>query len=156
MDDYGRRIVVPLPFDTVVGDTCRALREEGFQVIGRVDVRDHFWRDLNRNFRHYALLQAWSPDLAFQALEHDLDTGTALPTVLAIYELDESHAAIVAQVPFAPVMSEPEWRRECRELSAIADRECERVARVLSRVLDRSRHHRERTQTAEMACAPQS
>jgi uncharacterized protein (DUF302 family) len=150
MDDYGRRIVVSLPFETVVGETCRALRAEGFQVIGRVDVRDHFWRDLDRNFRQYVLLQAWSPELALETLERDLDAGAAVATVVAIYELDPERAAIVTQGPFAPLVGDYEWRRERPDLAAIADRESEAVGRALARVQDAPLHG---ASASDSACA---
>lgn len=153
MDDYGRRVVIGLPFETVLGETCHALRAEGFDVIGRVDVRDHFWRELSRNFRHYVLLQAWSPAFALDALERDADTGTAVATIVAIYEIDGERTAIVAQTPFSPVLGDHDWRREQPELAALADRETERLARVLAHLRERPGHHLA-APTAASECAP--
>lgn len=134
MNDYGRRIVVDSGFEAVVGETCRAIREEGLQMVARIDVRDHFWRDLGHDFRHYFLLEVWSPELALEALRHNLDVGTVLPTTVAIYELADGETAVVAKEPFSPVAAEPEWRRDEPALAAVADRESERVARVLERL----------------------
>lgn len=134
MTDYGRRIVVDLAFETAVGDTSRAIREEGLQVIARVDVRDHFKRDLGHDFRQYVLLEAWSPELAAEALQRNLDAGTLLHTSFAIYELADGETAVVAAEPFSPLAAEPEWRREAPELATIADEEGQRVARVLDRL----------------------
>lgn len=141
MNDYGRRIVVDLGFEAAVGEVSRAIREEGLHVIARIDVRDHFWRDLGRDFRHYFLLEAWSPDLAVEALRHNLDVGAILPTTFAIYELADGETAVVATEPLSPIASEPEWRRNAPALAAIADRESERIARVLARVQHSSSHH---------------
>jgi uncharacterized protein (DUF302 family) len=138
MDDYGRRIVVDLGFEAAVSETCRALRDEGLQVIARTDVRDRFWRDLGRDFRMYALLEAWSPELALHALEHDLAAGTELPIAIAVYELADGESAVVVSEPFAALIDDAEWRRDAPELASIADRERLQVARVLERLRGRA------------------
>jgi uncharacterized protein (DUF302 family) len=132
MSDYRRRVVIDSGFEAVVGDVSRALREEGFHVIGRIDVRDHFWRDLGRDFRHYFLIQAWSPEWAVEALRHDLDLGTVLPVTMAIYELADGETAVVATEPFAPALETGEQLNS--ELGAIALGESERIARVFDRL----------------------
>jgi uncharacterized protein (DUF302 family) len=119
MKDYERRIVVDSGFETVLGDASRAIREEGLQTIARIDVRDHFWRDIGHDFRRYFLIAAWSPDLALEALRSDLDVAASLPTTFAIYELADGETAVVAKLP---------------ELETVAARESERVARVLDRL----------------------
>jgi uncharacterized protein (DUF302 family) len=134
MNDYGRRIVVDLEYEAVVGEASRAVREEGLQVIARFDVRDHFWRDLRHDFPHYSLLEAWSPELALEALRHNLDVGTVLPTTFAIYELPDGETAVVAKEPLSPMAADPEWRRKVPALAKIAAHESERVARVLARL----------------------
>ena len=133
-DDYGRRIVLDLGFEAVVGEVSRAIRREGLCIIGRLDVRDHFWRDLGRDFRQYFLIEAWSPELALEALRHNLDVGTLLPTTFAIYELADGETAVVAKEPLSPIATEPDWRVDVPAIAAIADRESERVARVLARL----------------------
>jgi uncharacterized protein (DUF302 family) len=141
MSDYDRRIVIDLGFETVVGEVSRAIREEGLQTIARIDVRDHFWRDLGHDFRQYFLIQAWSPELALEALQHDLDVGTIVPATFAMYELADGQTAVVAREPFSPLTADPEWRRAAPELAAIAHREAERVARVLARLQHAPSHH---------------
>lgn len=134
VNDYGRRIVVDLGFEAVVGEVSRVIREEGLHAIARIDVRDHFWRDLGHDFRRYFLIEAWSPELAQEALRQDLDVGPAFPTTFAVYELANGETAVVARQPLSPLIADPEWRREAPALATIADREAERVARVLARL----------------------
>src|SRR5512135_26443 len=71
--DYGRRLVVDLDFETALGAVNRAIREEGLHALARIDVRDHFMRDQRHMFRLYEIIEAWSPDLAVEALGHHLD-----------------------------------------------------------------------------------
>jgi uncharacterized protein (DUF302 family) len=134
MIEHGRRIVVDLDFETALGEAARALRDEGLQTIARIDVRDHFRRDLARDFRQYSVIDAWSPRLAIAALARDLDAGAILPTRLALYELADGETAIVAAEPLASTMSEPEWQRHSPELAMLAREESRRIARVLERL----------------------
>jgi uncharacterized protein (DUF302 family) len=131
MDDFGRRIVVDLPFEAALGETCRALRAEGFAIIGRIDVREHFWRDLGHDFRQYFLLDAWAPEPSVNALAHELDAGTLLPTRVAVYELPDGETAIVIAPPLWPLRRDYGWSAETQELATLADVETARVARVL-------------------------
>jgi uncharacterized protein (DUF302 family) len=89
MDDCSRRIVVDLPFERALGEEVHAICDEGLQVIARTDVRDHFRQSVHHDFRRYVLLQVWSPDMAFEALRHDLGVGTILPTTVVVYELPD-------------------------------------------------------------------
>jgi uncharacterized protein (DUF302 family) len=138
MSDYGRRIVVDLDFETAVCDVSRAIRDEGLQTLARIDVRDRFWRDLAHDFRQYVLIEAWSPDLALEALRANLDLGTLLPTAFAVYALTDGETAVVVKEPLAPAADEPEWRRRFPELAAIADQESARAGRVLEAMRRRS------------------
>jgi uncharacterized protein (DUF302 family) len=134
MGDYGRRLVIDADFETTVGAVCRAIRDEGLQVLARTDVREHFWRHLSREFRQYALIEAWSPDSAFDALQHDLDVSTVFPTRFAVYELADGETVVVATAPMAPLADEVAWREQAPALAAVADREREHIARVLERL----------------------
>ncbi len=134
MTEYGRRIVVDLGFEATLGETARALRDEGLQTLAQIDVREHFRRELAHDFRGYYVADVWSPRLAFAALVHDLDAGPILPTRLAIYELADGGTAVVAAEPLAPMMTDPDWQREAPELALLAREESRRIARVLQRL----------------------
>lgn len=134
MNDYGRRIVIDLGFESAVGAVTHAMRDEGLEVVGRVDVREHFRRDLRRDFRQYVLLDAWPADAAFEALHTNLDIGTILRTTFAVYELADGETAIAASEPLLSVASDPGWRQDAVALTPIADRIRERVASVLTRL----------------------
>jgi len=132
--DHGRRFVVDLGFEAALGEANRAIREAGLFVLARFDVRDHFMRDARHLFRQYEILEVWSPDLAFEALSHHLDAGILLPTRIALYELADGETMMLASEPLAPMAAQPQWRAAFPALAAIADRESERIARVLAHV----------------------
>jgi uncharacterized protein (DUF302 family) len=138
MSDYGRRIVVDLEFEAAVGETTRLIREEGLEIIARIDIQDHFRRDLSHDFRRYVLIEAWSSNLAVEALRHNLDVGPVLPITIAIYELADGESAVVAKEPLAPYASNAGWRQDFPELATMADEEAERMARVFADLKQRS------------------
>ncbi len=123
-----------LDFEATLGHLSLALREEGLFVLARIDVRDHFMREQRRMFRMYEIFEAWSPDLATQTLDDHLDAGVALPTRFVIYEVADGQTAVLASEPLSPLASHAQWRKDFPELAAIADREDDRVARVLAKV----------------------
>jgi hypothetical protein len=132
-----RRLRLPIgvkltPFFTAFADVAHQLDR---------DVRGSFRRDLARDFRRYVLIEAWSPDLAFDALRQDLDAGTIFPTTFAIYELADGETAIMAKEPLAPIAVQRDgWRHSTPGLIRIAERQNERVARVLERLQHASSH----------------
>ena len=132
MSDYGRRIVVDLPFEEAVGIVRRAVCDQGLDVIAHVDVRDRFRRELAHDFRRYVLLEVWSPELALEALRQDLDAGTILPTTIVMYELADGETAVSAREPLLPLAANAGWRHHAPALAAMADHEAERLARVLA------------------------
>jgi uncharacterized protein (DUF302 family) len=141
MHDSGRRIVLDLGFEAAVDELARAIRAEGLQTIARVDVRDHFGRELDHDFRHYVLIEAWSPELAFAALRHDLEIGTDLPTRFAVFELPDGETAIVVTGPRSPIAGIFKAHRDAPALVEIADQEADRLSRVVERLRYASSHH---------------
>ena len=134
MDDYGRRIVVDMPFERAVMAVSRALHEENFHIIGRFDVRDHLKLTLGHEFRQYMLLQACSSQAMLDVLLEDLAAGATLPVTVAVYELADGETAIVAGEPMGAVASDLAWRAALPALASIVDRESRRLARALDRV----------------------
>jgi uncharacterized protein (DUF302 family) len=142
MSDYGRRIVVDLEFETAVDETSRLIRQEGLQIIARVDLRDRIRRNLSGDFRRYLLIDAWSPTLAVDALRHNLDIGPILPITFSIYELADGESVVVAKEPLVPYADNAAWRRDFPELATLADVEAEHVARVFAGLNERARRTR--------------
>jgi hypothetical protein len=79
-------------------------------------------------------MEAWSPELAFEALRCNLDAGTMLATTFVAYELPNGETVMTVDGPFSPLAEDSGWRRDAPALTAIADRERARVAAVLARL----------------------
>jgi uncharacterized protein (DUF302 family) len=139
MDDYGRRLILDVPFEQAVTETTKALRAEGFDLVSTVDIRDYLARSAHHECRRYLLFGALLPQLTLDALRHDPEIGTILPTAIAIYELPDGETAVTANPSLAPVASDFGWRAGRPAMAAIADRGGERLARALDRLQHISR-----------------
>src|SRR5262245_18647769 len=103
MADYGRRLVLDVPFERSVTQTIRALHAEGFDMIGSIDVRSYLARNAHHECRRYLLLEALLPQLTLDALQRDIGIGPILPTTVAVYELPDGETAVAASPALASV-----------------------------------------------------
>ena len=110
MEDYGRRIILDIPFEQAVTQTSHALHAEGFDVVATVDVRHYLARSAHHDCRRYLLLEALLPQVTLDALQHDSGLGPMLPTTIAIYELADGETAVAASPALAPVAFDLGWR----------------------------------------------
>ena len=93
--------VVPLSFDETVEKTVDALKQEGFGIITRIDVRDTFKKKINVDFRNYLILGACNPTLAHEALQLEDKVGTMLPCNVIVQEAGIGGTEVAAIDPVA-------------------------------------------------------
>ena len=134
MEDYGRRIILDIPFEQAAAHATHALHAEGFDVVATVDVRHYLARSAHHDCRRYLLLEALLPQVTLDALQHDSGIGPMLPTTIAIYELADGETAVAASPALAPVAFDLGWRAGRPAIAAIADRAAERLARTFARL----------------------
>jgi uncharacterized protein (DUF302 family) len=134
VENYGRRLVIDQPFLTALDAIKQALAAEGLDIVGRIDLRDLLARSTGRETRRYIVLHAAAPEALLEAIREDLGSPTTLPAAVAIFELADGETAVIVTEPFAAFLADPGWRAEAPHLAALADRECERLARALDRL----------------------
>jgi uncharacterized protein (DUF302 family) len=136
MQPYSRHIVIDADFDRVVVDMLKALRDEGLEIVARLDVREHFEKLLGRDFRRHLVFEVWSPDLALNAIRQDLEAGASIMTRFVVYELADGETVVATTEGLSPLIADQAYRARHPGLAVLADRERERAASVLAR-LDR-------------------
>lgn len=134
METYGRRLVVDRPFAAALDAVTQALEAEGLDVIGRMDLRDAISRSTGQEIRRYVVLHAAAPGVLLQVVREDLGSPATLPAAVAVFELADGETAVIVSEPFAPLLADEAWRAAVPHIAAIADQECERVARALDRL----------------------
>ena len=88
MTEMAFEVTVNAPYAEALDRVINALKVEGFGVLTRIDVHDTFKEKLDLDFRHYSILGACNPPLAYKALSNRPDAGLMLPCNVIVEEVD--------------------------------------------------------------------
>ncbi|MDA0232818.1 MAG: DUF302 domain-containing protein [Chloroflexi bacterium] len=86
--NYGKKIKVPLEFDSAVERIVAELKANGFGILTEIDVKETLKVKIGEDFKRYVILGACNPKLAFKALSAEEDIGLLLPCNIVVYEQD--------------------------------------------------------------------
>ena len=128
MDDSLRK-VIDAPYDETLARVPAALRTEGFGVLTEIDVKDTLHKKLGVDFRRYKILGACNPELAYQALQADLEVGLMLPCNVVVYEDGPRTTVVKAIDPTQTIAAKGE-----PGVRAVAEAVRAKLQRVLDRV----------------------
>lgn len=92
--DLGLRVTLAVPYEEAIEKAVAALKEEGFGVLTEIDVKATLKKKLDADFRRYIILGACNPNLAYRALQTELDLGLLLPCNVIVYETDEGQSVV--------------------------------------------------------------
>jgi len=99
-EEMGFRAALSVPFQESIKKVTAALKSEGFGVLTQIDMRTTFKDKLNADFRHFVILGACNPPLAYRALAANADVGLLLPCNVTVQE-DGDHVTVTAVNPVA-------------------------------------------------------
>ncbi|MEY8838940.1 DUF302 domain-containing protein [Cribrihabitans sp. XS_ASV171] len=85
----GHRITLDTGFDEAIGRVERALAEQGFGVITRIEMHKTFAEKLGVAFRPYTILGACNPKLAHRAISEVPEVGLLLPCNVTVEKVDD-------------------------------------------------------------------
>lgn len=122
---YRRRL--DLPYDGAVERVMAALKEEGFGVLSKIDMRATLKEKLDVDFPRYVILGACNPQLAHEALRKEPEIGSLLPCNVVVYD-DEAGGSMVTAVDPRTMLGIV----ENTNLEPIGDEVAERLQRVLN------------------------
>jgi uncharacterized protein (DUF302 family) len=83
---YGLQTTLSTSYENAIEKTTTALKEQGFGVLTEIDVKATMKKKLDADFQKYIILGACNPNLAYQALNSELDIGLLLPCNVIVYE----------------------------------------------------------------------
>ena len=83
---YTLTVTTSAPFADAVERVRAELKEEGFGVLGEIDVQATLEQKLGAEMEPYLILGACNPPLAHQALGAEPELGVLLPCNVVVYE----------------------------------------------------------------------
>ena len=101
MNDMAFEVRLEGPFDAALEKVGAALKEQGFGILTRIDVRSTLKEKLGVDFRDYAILGACNPKLAHRALSARPDVGLLLPCNVTV---EEAEGGVVIKIADPQVM----------------------------------------------------
>ena len=99
LNKYGMRKTLDLPFEEALEKITVLLKEQGFGVLTKIDMKATLKEKLGIDIRKYVILGACNPNLAQQALREELEIGLLLPCNVIVYETDDHRSTVSAVNP---------------------------------------------------------
>ena len=94
--NFAFEIVLDTPYETAVERVSAALKEQGFGILTRIDVRSTLKEKLDVDFRDYVILGACNPTLAHRALAARAEVGLLLPCNVTVEEAGDGAKVRIA------------------------------------------------------------
>jgi uncharacterized protein (DUF302 family) len=116
-------------FDDGIARVEAALKQEGFGILTRIDVRQTMKAKLGAEFKPYVILGACNPKLAFEALQLEDKVGTMLPCNVVVQQPSPGKVEVAAIDPVASMQAIDNPR-----LKEAAQVVREKLARVIATV----------------------
>lgn len=92
-------------FPVVVEQVIAALKESGFGIISRIDMKETFEAKIGKTIRPYLILGACNPNYAYEALQKEDKVGTMLPCNVIVRETENGQIEVAAVDPVASMAS---------------------------------------------------
>lgn len=94
-----------VPFERAIEMTEAALKDQGFGIISRIDMKDALRAKIGVDFRPYTILGACNPMLAHEALKLEDKVGTMLPCNVVVQAKGDDATEIAAIDPVASMQA---------------------------------------------------
>lgn len=91
--------ILKAPFDSVLDKVISGLKQEGFEMITAIDISNNLRQFLQLNFRHYHILSACNPVVAYKAITLDSHIGLMLCCHIIIQQHENGQVEVSARNP---------------------------------------------------------
>lgn len=127
--DFGMYRALPgVAYDEAVRRVEEALKQEGFGILTRIDVRETLKQKIDVDFHPYVILGACNPPLAHRALSAEDTIGLMLPCNVVVAATDSGSEVAIAKPKMMMQVADAEGLEE------VADEAQARLERALDSV----------------------
>ncbi len=127
-EDIGFEIHIELPYNEALEKVTSALKDQGFGVLTKIDVKATLKEKLDQEFRPYAILGACNPPLAYKALSSEPTIGLMLPCNVTVEAQGDDNAIVRILNP--QVMMGVGDLSQNEELISVAEEASQRLTKV--------------------------
>ncbi|MCH8306000.1 MAG: DUF302 domain-containing protein [Candidatus Marinimicrobia bacterium] len=92
--NYDMTKTVDMTYEETVEKVTEELKNVGFGILTTIDVKETFKKKLDREFKKYIILGACNPNLAYSALNSEIELGLLLPCNVIVYEETENKTVL--------------------------------------------------------------
>lgn len=126
-----KEITLDQDFDAATDVVIKALAQEGFGIITRIDMHDTFKEKLDVDFPSYTILGACNPKLALDAVTAAPEIGLLLPCNVTVEAID---GGTRVRIPDARDMLGGAGLSDAPELTDLANDAGARLDRVVAKL----------------------
>lgn len=105
---------VDMTYEETIEKVTEELKNVGFGILTTIDVKDTFKKKIDKEFKKYIILGACNPNLAYSALNSEIELGLLLPCNVIVYEETENKTILSILNPelMVSVAKDPEALKE--------------------------------------------
>ncbi len=93
-EEIGFEIHLEMAYDEALEKVTDALKDQGFGVLTKIDVKATLKEKIDEDFRPYAILGACNPPLAHKALSSEPTIGLMLPCNCTVEAKDDANSIV--------------------------------------------------------------
>ncbi len=93
-ESLGFEVKLNQPYELAIDKATAALKNEGFGILTKIDVKATLKEKIDADFRPYAILGACNPVLAHKALLHKAEVGMMLPCNVTVESTEDGGSII--------------------------------------------------------------
>ena len=124
MTSYGFIKNIDGEFVSVEKMVTQELKNEGFGVLTKIDIKEKFKEKLGIDYQKYIILGACSPPNAFKALEFEENIGLMLPCNIIIHQKNDKVTVGIIKPSIAMGMID---NPDLRDVAAIIEQKLKSV-----------------------------
>ena len=112
--NYDMTKTVDMTYEETVEKVTEELKNVGFGILTTIDVKETFKKKIDKEFKKYVILGACNPNLAYSALNSEIELGLLLPCNVIVYEETENKTVLSILNPelMVSVAKDPEALKE--------------------------------------------